>query len=581
MSGFRVVTGEFQHETNTFNRTPTTMANFDAEALLIGEQEVLRGRRGTRSGIGGVIEAAESLYEWTLGVNLVASANPTGMLTSECFEECVDALLKPLKLGRVDGVLLCLHGAMVSEAFPDAEGEILRRVRELVGPNVPIIATLDLHGNITTQMTEMSNCLLACRTYPHVDFYESAIKAAGMLHQAMQGQVKPVGVIAKRSMTHGLDRGRTFPGSPMQALIDRSESIELTDRTILFISVCAGFPAADIFDIGPSVTVTVDVAGAADAAEAAERIARGQAIAEEFMDFCWEQREHSSVNLLSIAAAVQLASDFQQAGGEPRPSAASVSGLSSPNPLVEASTTTAAAATQGALILAEITDNPGSGHYGDATALLLALVHALRPPHNLQNIAMYSIADAEAVRQGLAIGVGGCGWIEMGGRHDATLGGGPLRLYGRVVHLSDGRFRAWGPVCGGVWQNMGLSLCFRVSATDYDRVDLVGIGSGVRDTDSYDTAASTDPRCVDICLTSNKQQALDTAQMINLGADPARYSVLLLKSMNHFRADFGPLASQIAHVDGGGLGSVILGGGGSYVNVRRPIWPLDADAPPT
>ena len=568
---FRVLTGELQHETNTFNCTPTRRANFEAEYWVSGggggvggggSDEIVRSRRGTRSGIGGVIEAAEQLYNWSLSVNLVASANPTGTVTSECFEEAVAALLQPLQLSAAtpDGVLLCLHGAMVSEEFPDAEGEILRRVRHLVGPSVPVIATLDLHGNITPLMTEMSSCLVACRTYPHVDFYEMALKAAGILQQAMSGQVLPRSVIAKRNMTHGLDRGRTFPGSPMQTLIERSEGIELTDRHVLCISVCAGFPAADIYDVGPSVTVTVDVLGAADEEQVAERMQRGQAIAEEFMDYCWQQREYSSVELLSVDAAVRLAADF----------------LASPSPPQQQQLDSG-----DALVLAEITDNPGSGHYGDATKLLQALVHALRPPLSLRGLALYAIADPAAVQQGVAIGVGGCGWIEMGGRHDPACGGGPVRLYGRVVHVSDGRFQAWGPVCGGVWQNMGPSLCFRVGAADYDRVDYAGIGPGVRETDSYDPALATDPRCIDVCLTSNKQQALDRAQLIDLGVDPARRSILVLKSMNHFRADFGPLARKIAFVDGGGLGSSILGGGAEYKHVRRPIWPLDPDAPPS
>lgn len=116
-------------------------------------------------------------------------------------------------------------------------------------------------------------------------------------------------------------------------------------------------------------------------------------------------------------------------------------------------------------------------------------------------------------------------------------------VQGRVVTVSDGCFRAYGPILGGVWQNFGLSVLFRVDG-------------------------------VDVAIISNNGQLLDIAQLTSLGVDPVHASTIAVKSNHHFRASLGPLATEIITVDGGGLGSVILKGG-LYTRVRRPIWPLD------
>lgn len=574
-----MLSGELSHETNTFNKTVTELSNFEAEVYLEGEEGILVARRGTKTSIGGVIEAADELYHWSLSVNLVCSANPTGTVSSHCFEHTVERLLLPLTRQSFDGVLLCLHGAMVSETFPDAEGEILRRARVLVGPHVPIVVTLDLHANVTAQMSTMANCLLACRTYPHVDFYETSLRAASVLQQAMMGAARPVSVLAKRRMLHGLDRGRTYPGSPMQTLVERGEALE-RNGVVLGVSVCAGFPAADFVDVGPSVTVTVDVSRLSgskglDQEQGLDQ-KQGQALAEEFMSFCWETREVTSVRLLSVDEAIRTTaallaprSDHHQEEVEEDEEEQQGEGEGEE-----------CASCGRAVVIAEVTDNPGSGHYGDSPALLAALVQALLPPHNLRDVAFYAIADPEAVRQSMAIGVGGSGWVELGGRQDPSCGGGPLTLYCRVIHISHGRFPAFGPVCGGAWQNLGLSVCLRVSASSFARRDALGLGPGVRDSDWLDLADEAGGRIVDVVVTSNKQQALDQAQLLDVGVNPAHKAVLALKSMNHFKAHFAPLARKdgLLFVDGGGLGSAILGkGGGLYKHVRRPIWPLDAD----
>ncbi len=484
---FKVLTGNFSHETNTFNIVPTTLAHF----RVLNANEIPGARRGTRTDLGATFEAADK-YGWSLIHPVAAGANPSGIITRETYEDLAGRLLEGAE--GIDGALLHLHGAMVAEGIEDGEGELLRRLRAIVGPDVPVIVTLDLHGNITQAMADNANALLAVRTYPHIDHYEQAWRGADLLERAMRGEIRPVTVIAKRPMLKGLDGGRTQAG-PMRELIDRGIALEEAGKALV-VSVCSGFTAADIRDIGPSVTVTTDGADPA-----------GQAIAEEFMDYAWATREFTSVRHHTLAEACAYAKAGE--GKHDRP-----------------------------LVMADVTDNPGSGHYGDATNFLRAMIAA-----DLQNAAFYAMFDPEAVQQGIAIGVGNSGTITLGGKHDAGAGGAPLVLTGRVVTLSDGKLRAFGPMGGGVWRNLGPSMLFRVGGIEIMAITL-------------------------------NSQATDLAQLTSLGCDPTRKDSIAVKSNHHFRAAFTPIAREIITVNGGGLGDKILTGG-TYLNARRPIWPLD------
>lgn len=513
---FRVLTCEFAHETNTFCKVPTTLDCFRRQNYITEEAEIIKQRKNTRSSLGATYEVAAK-YDWEVTTSISATSNPTGKITNETFETIVKILMAPLHHQNFDGLLLHLHGAMVTEQYEDAEGELLTRIRKLIGNEIPIIVTLDLHGNITETMAKASSCLIACRTYPHIDFYEQAWRGGELLQQAMLKKVSLHTVIAKRPLLRGLDGGRTHVGSPMHTLITRGEVLENNSSDpIKVISICAGFTAADIYEIGPSVTVTVDVANmeccCGDRTMTSEEdiVKYAHDIANDFMDYAWEQRFYSSVSHLSIQEASLKAKREEESGTYTAP-----------------------------LVIADVTDNPGSGHYGDATNLLREMIDV-----GLTNAVFYAIYDPEAVLQGQSIGVGKVGRIKLGGKHDVEAGGPPLELEGRVVSLTDGHFPSFGIMGGGVWQNMGLSMLFRV-------------GGGV-----------------DICVISNNGQALDLAQVTSLGVDPTHKSTIALKSNHHFRAAFGPISREIVTVDGGGLGSVILKMG-TYYNVRRPIWPLD------
>ena len=491
----RVLTGRFMHETNTFSVQKTDMALWRRRDFH-RDNEIPAAFRGTRSALGATFEAADK-YGWTLVHPVSANANPSGTVTDAAFDEIGGLFLAAAeRQGPIDGVLLHLHGAMVVDSHEDGEGELLERLRRVLGPEVPVVATLDLHANVTETMADNASALIAFRTYPHIDQYERAWQGAELLERAMQGEIKPKTVIARRPMMHGLDWGRTQKG-PMAELIARGEALE-SSGDILVASVCAGFALANIRDVGPSVTVTIDLSrdGAA---------VRGQAVAEEFMDHAWATRDYSTVRMLSVAEAVAKAK-----GGKP-----------GDKPLV----------------VADFTDNPGGGGYGDATAFLKGLVEA-----GVERVAFHAICDPEAVRDGLKNGIGPA-TLTIGGKTDPALGGGPLTLAGEITCITNGKFIAWGPMGGGLARDYGPSLVFRVGG-------------------------------IDIILISNNGQAVDLGQFTSLGIDPARYPTVCVKSMQHFRAAFEPIAREVILVDTGALCQPHYTPD-LFDKVRRPVWPLD------
>ena len=216
---------------------------------------------------------------------------------------------------------------------------------------MPIVVTLDLHANVTQTMADNASALIAFRTYPHIDMYERAWQGAELLERAMNGEVRPRTVIARRPMIYGLDWGRTQKG-PMAELIARGEALEGVRRGAR-VSVCAGFrsPISAMSALGDRDRRAVD----------GDPTPRGQAVAEEFMDHAWATRDLRRVHVLTVAEAVARCHDGQP-GDKP-------------------------------LVIADYTDNPGGGGYGDATAFLKGLVEA-----GVERVAFHAICDPEAVR---------------------------------------------------------------------------------------------------------------------------------------------------------------------------------------
>jgi microcystin degradation protein MlrC len=487
----RVLAASIMHETNTFSRLPTDLDAFRRRYDHRGDA-VPAAFRGTRSEMGAFLDAADA-HGWRLSHPVAAAATPSGRVTTEAWAELSGAVLAALD-DKPDGILLALHGAMVTETADDAEGDLLARIRARVGDEVPIAITLDLHANVTDRMAEHANIIIAYRTYPHVDQYERGRQAADLLARTMAGEIKPRSVVARRPTLDGVDHGRTtVPGGPMLEILRRAEIFE-KESDVRVVSVHAGFGWADIAEAGPSVSVSGD----ADPA-------RLRAIAEGLMDEVWRTRETSTLELLSVPEAMAAA---KRPGATGKP-----------------------------LVLADFTDNPGGGGYGDATGLLRGMIEA-----NLENAAFAPITDPDAVRRCQSAGEGATVTFAFGGKIDPAFGA-PLEVTGRVRYLGNGDFVCDGPMWTGLRMSMGPCAVLRVGG-------------------------------VDVLLATNRFQITDLQHFLSVGIDPREKSVIGLKSAQHFRAAFQPIAREVLVVDAGGLTTPDYRRF-SYQKLRRPIWPLD------
>jgi microcystin degradation protein MlrC len=408
----RVLLAQIMHETNTFSRLPTDVAAYERRYLVPGADIEARFR-DTATELGGFLDAADR-YGWEVVPAIAANATPSGKVTAECWAMLQQAILDAVATGPVDAVCLAMHGAMVAETEDDAEGAMLALLRRELGPNVPIVTTLDLHANVSDAMAAGANALISYRTYPHVDQRERAHQAAALVEAMLRGAARSVCMVARGPAMDGWNNGRTQEGPFVEALAmaARFEA----EPGIHVVSLQAGFGWSDVPFTGPSVAIAHDPAAAE----------RARAMADDLLLHLWRTRHENTVPHLALDVAI---AEAQAGGGKP-------------------------------LVIADATDNPGAGGYADATNLLRAMIEA-----KLENAAFASIVDAAAVAVGEAAGVGATVEVDLGGHVDPQFGA-PIRCRGEVRHLSDGGFVHEGPMWAGVAISMGPTMVLRVGGID-------------------------------------------------------------------------------------------------------------------
>jgi microcystin degradation protein MlrC len=413
----KVLVAGFMHETNTFSKLPTDLAAYRGRALYRGA-EVAANMRGTKTEIAAFLDAGER-HGWAVSHPLFANATPSGKVTRETFEILSGEILGAIERdGPFDAMLLSLHGAMVVEHADDGEGLLLRLIRDKVGRRLPIGVTLDLHANVTDAMAGLADVMISYRTYPHVDQYEIATRAAELIAGAMAGEIRPTTVVARGAMLDGADHGRTTAPGPMTEVLASADGF-LEEPGVLAISINGGFPWADIGDTGPSALVTGDGDDP-----------RYREIAEALIAEVWDKRHRSTVETVGLDAAMARL----------RPPAASASGRT--------------------VVLADFGDNPGGGGTGDSTGLLGAMIAA-----GIEDAAFATICDPEAAATCAEAGVGASLGLALGGKLDARYGA-PLKVSGRVEVVTDGRFAFDGPMMQGTRCDMGPTAVLRVGGID-------------------------------------------------------------------------------------------------------------------
>ncbi len=408
----------FAHETNTFSTIVTDRRQFEARDLRYGG-EILEAYAGTGTCLGGMIDTARSRGV-TLVPSVATSASPAGRVSRDFYQHIEARILADLRgAGRLDGVLLDLHGAMVPDDLDDGEGRLLARVRETIGPGVPIAVTLDFHANVTREMVEAATLLHGYKTYPHVDMADRGREATERLVDVAAGRTRPTVAFRQPALLPPIGAQQTARG-PMRRLLALAEKME-RDPAVVSVSVFAGFPLADIRDAGLSLYVVTD-----------HEPALAERLVDELASTAWEHRGEFVHEGLSVPDAVA-----------------------------------AALATEGRpVVLADMADNTGGGAAGDTTELLRELIRVGARPSTVA-----CIWDPEAAAACVRAGVGATVTLEVGGRIDPRHGA-PLRVTGRVRTLSDGRFVHKGPMFRGLDGRLGPTAVLDVDGVKVILISL-------------------------------------------------------------------------------------------------------------
>ena len=255
ISRARIAIGGILHETHTFMSRPTTLDDFAAQSLHQGAN-LLLAMRGTRSGIGGMIDAAVE-RGWQLLPTIYAAAMPSGTVTRAAYRSLLDDLLASIgAVERIDGVLLALHGAMVAEDEHDVESDIVARLRALVGDKIPIVVLLDMHGNISPRLVEHADLLLAYHSNPHIDTYARGVEAVEILARLIEREIRPTAAYARPALL--LPAQSTGTKDAPLSLVHARAAEMLKNERVISIAVMAGFAYADTPYSGASIIVTSD-----------------------------------------------------------------------------------------------------------------------------------------------------------------------------------------------------------------------------------------------------------------------------------------------------------------------------------
>ena len=381
---YRIAVGGLLHETHTFAPTPTTLEDF--RTTWHAGPDLLANLRGTETGVGGMIEGLED-RGWEPIPTFYAAALPAGTVTESAYEALKAEMCARTQAAMpLDGVLLHLHGAMVSETALDAETDIAEAIRSIVGPDVPMIVELDMHGNIGPGLAEQADVLLGYDTTPHMDLRAKGLEAVAVLEGLLAGRLRPTSVV--RNIPCLLAPQVTDTSDlPLRAVHDRVRTMKADDRVVA-ISVFGGFAYADTPWTGASMVVHTN-----DAPDLARDLA---------------------AELEATLMDLRSATVFQ---GLP-PDEAVQEALRTPG---------------GPVILVDSADNIGGGTPGDGTDALKAMLAA-----DVQEGTVV-IADEEAVQECRQAGMGVCVTIPVGGKTD-EFHGSPVTVTGTVRTLSDGRY---------------------------------------------------------------------------------------------------------------------------------------------
>jgi microcystin degradation protein MlrC len=473
----RIFIAGFQHETNTFAPSKADWAAFnrgDSFAAFVRGEAMVAQLADINLPVGGFIHAARE-RGWALWPSAWAGAIPSAHVTEDAFERIAGPIAEDLRQAVKDGidaVYLDLHGAAVAEHLDDAEGELMARLRTIVGPAVPIVVSLDLHANVTAQMLHEADALAAYRTYPHIDMADTGRLAAELLSRRLACGTREALAWRRLPFLISINAQSTWRSPARERY---AELVETDAKLGTVTSFCMGFPAADIAECGA-------VIWSHGATDAAAQAAVDTLYAQAAQRAAWQVAVPDALD--AVEQALQLAA-----------------GASKP------------------VVIADTQDNPGGGGDSNTTGVLHALLAAGAGRRFAGRVALGLLCDTAAASAAHAAGLGASITLEPGlGKSVPTFNGHhsdpPVRGTFKVVALADGVCTLSGPMMPGVTVRLGPCACLEIDG-------------------------------VLVAVTSHKKQLLDRSLLQMLGIDLAAMKIVVVKSSNHFRADFEPHASHV------------------------------------
>src|ERR1700761_9043984 len=402
----RIAVGGFLHETNTF---APSKATYDAfihgggwPRMGLGP-DIPKVIRRINVGLAGFIGAAEE-KGWELIPTIFAAATPSAHVTEDAFERIVKVMIDGIRnAGKIDAVYLDLHGAMVTEHFDDGEGEVLARVRPLIGKSMPLVVSLDLHANVSDEMVEHADALIAYRTYPHVDM--AATGRACAEHLALMLKTGQRFAKAFRQLPFLIPISwQCTNDQPTKGIYQKLAALQ--SDAVPTLSFAPGFPAADFRDCCPSVFAYGRTQGDADAA------------ADKIVAVIEGHEDDFDGRIYSPDEGVLCAMELAKTATKP-------------------------------IVIADTQDNSGAGGDSDTTGMLRALVR-----NKAQHAAIGVLCDPESAKAAHAAGEGATVTLALGGK-SGIAGDTPYKESFVVEKLSDGNFVAPGPFYGGRLMKMG------------------------------------------------------------------------------------------------------------------------------
>ena len=411
----RIGVAFFYHESHSFSPIATDLAAFEAEDHHEGER-LIDVYSGTQTELGGFLDVLGARGATPVPLT-AAAAMPAGTVTTAAYatllREFELALRRAVADSPLDGLLLALHGSMVSETEQDPEGAIIELARAIIGADAQIAVTFDLHANVSRTPAECGALVFGYHTYPHIDMYDQGVRAANALLDALAGEPLTVRTVRLPMLLRSINM-RTAEG-PMADVVEFARARETGG--VRAVSPHAGFPYADTPCSGAAVSVV-----AADPSEA-------ERVAQEVAEYFWAQRERYQVDVAAIPEALAAAREAIAVGETP-------------------------------VVLADVADNPQSGGSADTTVLLREVFAA-----RLGTVLMSAICDDDVVRAARSAGVGAVLETQLAGKASTEFGA-PLTVKAKVLAATDGVYVNDGPFNAGLSVDTGGAAWLRLRTVD-------------------------------------------------------------------------------------------------------------------